>query len=304
MIAGAVVPPVAAGSAEAGCEATDGVVDLWGFSDGSGYMSITGDGQVVFYFTGAAYAEVLPLTDIIQQGGTEPLVAVMVDEATSHSFFVTKHGRVISTGPWFGDLRGVALNAPIIDAVLTPSGQGYYLLAEDGGIFAYGDAVFAGSMGGIPLNEPTNGLVPDPDGKGYWMVASDGGVFAFSSRFVGSIPGVLEPGQQLNQPVVGMVSSGTGYLMVASDGGVFAFGGVNFHGSLGGATLGYPITSITAVGDGYAMVDLYGQIHSFGQAPQASQLLANACFDEMSVPTPRGGLSGQARQGLQQLLAP
>jgi hypothetical protein len=40
----------------------------------------------------------------------------------------------------------------------TPSGQGYWLVASDGGIFAYGDATFHGSTGGQPLNKPIVGM--------------------------------------------------------------------------------------------------------------------------------------------------
>ncbi len=39
----------------------------------------------------------------------------------------------------------------------TPSGNGYRLVASDGGIFAFGDAGFFGSTGGIALNQPIVG---------------------------------------------------------------------------------------------------------------------------------------------------
>ena len=32
----------------------------------------------------------------------------------------------------------------------TPDGKGYWFVASDGGIFAYGDAGFYGSTGGMP----------------------------------------------------------------------------------------------------------------------------------------------------------
>ena len=34
------------------------------------------------------------------------------------------------------------------------SGQGYWLVASDGGVFNYGDALFHGSTGGIALDAP------------------------------------------------------------------------------------------------------------------------------------------------------
>jgi ribosomal protein L24E len=72
----------------------------------------------------------------------------------------------------------------------TPSGNGYWFVAADGGIFAYGDAGFYGSTGAIHLNSPIVGMTAAPDGKGYWFVASDGGVFNYGSAgFAGSLGG-------------------------------------------------------------------------------------------------------------------
>jgi hypothetical protein len=84
-------------------------------------------------------------------------------------------------------VSNVKLNGPVLGSVATPSGEGYYMVASDGGIFAFGDAAFEGSMGGVKLNAPVQSLVPDSDGKGYWLVASDGGIFAFNAPFKGSL---------------------------------------------------------------------------------------------------------------------
>jgi hypothetical protein len=116
-------------------------------------------------------------------------------------------------------------------------------VASDGGIFAFGDARFAGSMGGRRLNAPVRSLVPDGDGDGYWLVASDGGVFAFDAPFRGSLGDV-----KLNRPVRGMVRYGNGYVMVAEDGGIFAFSDKPFSGSLGAAAPASPIVSVGALG--------------------------------------------------------
>jgi len=51
------------------------------------------------------------------------------------------------------------LNAPIVGVATTPDGNGYWLVAADGGVFAYGDATFFKSMGGQPLNAPVVGPV-------------------------------------------------------------------------------------------------------------------------------------------------
>ncbi len=76
----------------------------------------------------------------------------------------------------------------------TPSGNGYWLVAADGGIFSYGDASFEGSTGSIRLNESIDGMAPGPGGGGYWLVAADGGIFNFgSAAFDGSATGDINP---------------------------------------------------------------------------------------------------------------
>jgi hypothetical protein len=65
-------------------------------------------------------------------------------------------------------------------------------VADNGGVFAFGDAVFAGSgsdfgsgSAGAP-GSPTVGMVADLATGGYWLVESDGSVFACSAPFLGS----------------------------------------------------------------------------------------------------------------------
>lgn len=59
-----------------------------------------------------------------------------------------------------------------------PTSKGYYMLAIDGGLFAF-NAPFFGSMGGKPLNKPIMGMAFTPSGQGYYLVGEDGGVFCF-----------------------------------------------------------------------------------------------------------------------------
>ena len=64
----------------------------------------------------------------------------------------------------FGDARfhgstgDLHLNKPIVGISPTPDNRGYWLVASDGGVFAF-DAPFRGSMGATHLNRPVNGLV-------------------------------------------------------------------------------------------------------------------------------------------------
>ena len=78
------------------------------------------------------------------------------------------------------------LNQPVESLVPTRDGGGYWLVASDGGIFAFGDAPFRGSMGATKLNKPVVGMVRY--GDGYLMVGADGGIFDFSDTpFAGSL---------------------------------------------------------------------------------------------------------------------
>ena len=82
------------------------------------------------------------------------------------------------------------LNRPVVGMAATPDGRGYWLVASDGGIFAFGDAGFYGSTGNIVLARPVVGMASASRGQGYWLVASDGGIFAFGDApFYGSAAG-------------------------------------------------------------------------------------------------------------------
>jgi N-acetylmuramoyl-L-alanine amidase len=172
--------------------------------------------------------------------------------------------------PFGGASLGVhalsAVNQPIVGMAPTPDGQGYWIVAADGGIFTFGDATFYGSTGALHLNQPIVGMAATPDGHGYWLVAADGGIFTFGdAKFLGST-GTL----QLNQPIVGMAATpdGQGYWLVAADGGIFTFGNATFFGSDGGVTLAAPVVGLAATpdGKGYWLVAADGGIFTFGNA--------------------------------------
>jgi hypothetical protein len=163
----------------------------------------------------------------------------------------------------------------------TATGGGYWLVARDGGVFAFGDARFAGSTGGIVLNQPIVGLAAGPPnsglaaggagsgsdpGSGYWLAAADGGIFAFGGAgFFGSTGSI-----RLNQPIVALAATttGRGYWLVARDGGVFAFGDAGFFGSTGSIRLNQPIVGMAASpsGRGYWLAAADGGIFAFGDA--------------------------------------
>ena len=117
---------------------------------------------------------------------------------------VTPHGGA----PTFGSpaLSGISLTQPIVGMAATADGQGYWLVASDGGVFSYGDAKFYGSTGAMQLKQPIVGMAATSDGQGYWLVASDGGIFTFGdAKFYGSTGAM-----QLKQPIVGMAATSDG----------------------------------------------------------------------------------------------
>jgi hypothetical protein len=70
-----------------------------------------------------------------------------------------------------GSLANQALNGPVVGIAGTPSGQGYWLTAGDGGVFAFGDAGFFGSAVVLPITrtehvpqqQPPEKPSPDPN---------------------------------------------------------------------------------------------------------------------------------------------
>jgi len=122
---------------------------------------------------------------------------------------------------FLGSMGGKPLNKPVVGIASDPATGGYWLVASDGGVFAY-QAPFAGSAGALTLNSPVNGMSATPDGQGYWFVASDGGVFAYgNARFNGSAGAIT-----LAAPITGMAADPAtgGYWLLGADGGVFAYG--------------------------------------------------------------------------------
>ena len=134
---------------------------------------------------------------------------------TATSFTVTSPTSLVAlvpAGPGGGATVDVSVSntngtSPIVSGDrYTYAGPGYWLVASDGGIFAFGHSSFFGSTGSIHLNKPVVGMAATSDDAGYWLVASDGGIFAFgAAAFFGSMGG-----SHLNAPIVAMGTTPTG----------------------------------------------------------------------------------------------
>ena len=187
-------------------------------------------------------------------------------------WLLDRHACGCGDAPWRRSGTGLARAVeppaarPVVGMAATPDGNGYWLVASDGGIFNYGDATFYGSTGAMHLNKPIVGMTATPDGKGYWLVASDGGIFSYGdAQFYGSTGSI-----HLNKPIVGMAATtdGKGYWLVASDGGIFNYGDAGFYGSTGAIHLNMPIVGMapTPDGNGYWLVAFDGGVFTFGDA--------------------------------------
>jgi hypothetical protein len=168
--------------------------------------------------------------------------------------------------PFRGSTVALTLNQPLVGMARSISGNGYWLVAADGGVFTFGDARYFGSAASLPLRSPIVGMTPTSDGKGYWLVASDGGVFTFGdARYFGSAAGI-----DLNGPIVDIVAtaSGRGYWLVGADGSVFTFGDATFRGSTGSRSLTDPIVGMATRpnGEGYWLAASNGAVFAFGDA--------------------------------------
>ena len=175
-----------------------------------------------------------------------PIVAGAAVGTTPAGAAISGHDDTVyafGTASFHGSTPGKHLNAPIVGMAPTPNGKGYWLVANDGGVFGF-NAPFFGSLGAMHLNSPIVGMAATPTGKGYWLVAGDGGVFTFGdAKFYGSTGAM-----HLNSPITQMIPGpgGKGYWLMATDGGVFTFGSAKFHGSTGAKRLNAPIVGMTA----------------------------------------------------------
>jgi hypothetical protein len=166
-----------------------------------------------------------------------------------------------------------SLNAPIVGMVPSADGGGYFMVASDGGVFAFGDARFDGScyqIGGCSGSAVA--VMPDRfagigyDYEGYWLVTQTGNVYAF-----GNIPNYGAPGS-LGVPVTSAerIPDGFGYWILFGSGAISDFGDAGNFGSPGGTLGGLNYASAffaTVLGNGYWVTSTTGQVFNFGDAP-------------------------------------
>jgi hypothetical protein len=240
-----------------------------------GYWLIGSDGGV-FTFGSTQY--------LGSTGGISlqrPIVGMSVTADRGGYWLVASDGGIFTFGdaPYYGSIPGLglnpagsgkpnSLNAPIVGMVPSPDGKGYFLVASDGGVFAFGDAKFEGSCPSIGgCSGSVVAVVPDATDLGYWVITATGSVDNF-----GDAPNYGEPGQQSSAITAGAATpDGKGYWVLDANGQVFSYGDAAGLGSVPTDQAGglEPAVAIipTADGGGYWVVNALSKVFSFGDAP-------------------------------------
>jgi hypothetical protein len=210
-----------------------------------------------------------------------PVVGIVPTRDRGGYWLDASDGGVFSFGDtqFYGSIPGLglnparsgkpnSLNAPIVGMVPSHDQGGYFMVASDGGVFAFGDAHFAGSCPGIGgCSGAAVAVMPDDSGNGYWLVTAAGYVYTF-----GDAPNLGAPGPQ-SSAITSAVATpdGAGYYILDAAGQVFAYGDAQGLGSVTpGAVGGFNPASaifVTSTNAGYWVSDALGDVFTFGDAP-------------------------------------
>ena len=136
--------------------------------DGGGYYVLNAaTGRIFTYGDAVSYGQ--PANTPPYQAGAEfaPNAVAIALTADGLGYWVLEEGLSgLGSVQAFGDAASlgdevsahVVHNGFPVGIVGSPDGKGYLIVDSDGGVFAFGDAVFAGSLGGTHLNAPVVGL--------------------------------------------------------------------------------------------------------------------------------------------------
>jgi hypothetical protein len=247
-----------------------------------GYWLVGSDGGIFSFGSAGFHGSMGGIT--LQR----PVVGIVPTADRGGYWLDASDGGVFSFGDtqFYGSIPGLglhpagsglsnSLNAPIVGMVPSHDQAGYFMVASDGGVFAFGDAKFAGSCPGIGgCSGAAVAVMPDASGNGYWLVTATGNVYTF-----GDAPYFGAPGRQVS-PITSAVATpdGKGYWILDGDGQVFAYGdAANLGNVAAGATGGFnPATAIFATSDGGGcwVADALGKVFTFGDAPNDGDMSA------------------------------
>ena len=246
-----------------------------------GYWLVGGDGGIFSFGSARFHGSTGSLN--LQR----PVVGITPTSSRQGYWLVASDGGIFAFGDagFYGSLpelgfapAGTAesapkLSAPIVGMVPSSDGGGYFMVSSDGGVFAFGDAHFAGSCPGIGgCQGSAVSVIPDASGHGYWVTTSTGNVYAF-----GDAPYYGAPGIQ-SSPVTSSVRTpdGGGYWILLANGTVYNYGDAEYLGGASGFGGINPANTIfaTADGGGYWLAGANGAVDSYGDAPNDGGMAA------------------------------
>jgi hypothetical protein len=245
-----------------------------------GYWLVGSDGGIFTFGSAGFYGSTGSLT--LQR----PVVGMTPTADRSGYWLVASDGGVFSFGNagYFGSIPGLGiapsgtpgagkkLNAPVVGMVPSSDDGGYFMVASDGGVFAFGDAKFEGSCPSIGgCSGPAVAVMPDASGNGYWLVTATGHVYTF-----GDAANYGAPGPQ-GSPVTSAVRTpdGQGYWILLANGTVNAYGDATNYGEPVGQTGAQdPASAIFASSDGtgYWVASASGAVYNYGDAPNEGSM--------------------------------
>ena len=246
------------------------------------------------YGTPEALPTAFPAVPIVT--GATPTTGTTTTTATA-PVTTTAPGTTTGTGSTGGPAGGAATPTPATPSSSPPGGHGYWLVGQDGGVFAFGDAPYRGSTANMVTRArglvmslvAVSGVTPTADDGGYWLVTGNGGIFPFGdAKYFGSLQdiGVLDADVTSIAPGPG----GQGYFMASWQGGVYAFGDARFEGACGTlARCGAGVTALVpdGTGEGYWLVLSNCKVLAYGDAPAlpAGDCQAFAAANKVQVRT-------------------
>jgi hypothetical protein len=239
-----------------------------------GYWLVGGDGGIFTFGSAQFHGSTGSLR--LQR----PVVGITPTNDHGGYWLVASDGGIFAFGDagFYGSIPGLGylpagtpgnvkrLNAPVVGMVPSADGGGYFMVASDGGVFAFGAARFEGSCPGIGgCSGPAVAVMPDATGNGYWLVTATGHVYTFGDATYFGAPG---PEGTVTSAV--RTPDGRGYWILFSNGHVAPFGdATNLGGLPAGATAGVGSASAifsTADGGGYWVATADGAVYPFGDA--------------------------------------
>jgi hypothetical protein len=246
----------------------------------NGYWLVGRDGGIFSFGNAAFYGS----TGAIHL--QRPVVGITPTRDHRGYWLVASDGGVFAFGDagYYGSIPGLGinpagssaqprLNAPVVGIVPSADGRGYFMVARDGGVFAFGDAGFAGSCVSIGgCGSRTVAVMPNPVGNGYWVVTAFGRVQTFGDAVNYGSPG------RKNVPMTAAAatSTGTGYWILSQRGTVYHYGNAAYHGQLqSGQSRGYDVATAifrTASSSGYWIAMAAGEVHNYGNAPKLGDM--------------------------------